>query len=163
MDTRRDYRETGAVISGDVSVLLANHPEAFDATLFRSISGSEENSTEVTDVVGTLESAEVRLEYADPIPVRAMLVPDDSVMMGAFSDGTSDNPLDASGPVMLVLSEGVVPKQSVVRWLEYTGQGDDDVREVAVYIVQSAPSGASPIFGLIHYCIPLISAGETGE
>lgn len=163
MDTRRDYRETGAVISGDVSVLLSSHPEAFDATLFQAVSGSEENATEVSDVVGTLESSEVRIEYADPVPVRAMLVPDDSVMLGAFSDGTSNNPLDESGPVMLVLSEAVVPKQSVVRWLEYTGQGDDDVREVAVYIVKSAPSGASPIFGMVHYCIPLMSAGETGD
>lgn len=163
MDTRRDYRETGAVISGDVAVFLASHPEAFDATLFKAISGSEENATEVADVVGTLESTEVRIEYADPIPVRAMLVPDEFVISGAFSDGTGNNPLDESGPLTLVLSDQTVPKQSVVRWLEYVGQGDEDVREVAVYIVKSAPSGSSPIFGMVHYCIPLLSAGETGE
>lgn len=163
MDARRDYRETGAVISGDVSVLLSSHPEAFDAFLFRAISGSEENATEVADVVGTLESSEVRIEYADPIPVRALIVPDDSVAWGAFSDGTGENPLDESGPMVLLLSEATVPKQSVVRWLEYTGQGDDDTREVAVYILKSQPYGKAPVFGLKHYCIPLMSAGETGE
>lgn len=159
----RDYRETGAVVSGDMAVMLSAHPEAFDAFLFRSISGSEENATEVTDVVGNLESSEVRIEYADPVPVRAMLVPDESAIFGAFSDGTGENPLVDGNPIVLLLSEAVVPRQSVVRWIEFTGQGATETREIAAYILKSVPYGKAPVFGLKHYCIPLISAGETGE
>jgi hypothetical protein len=142
--------------------MLDNHPDAFDCLLYKAQRATAESVVVglVEDVVGASEGSERKIEYADPIETRAMLVPEEQFLFSAYTDGSTDENFGSTGqPIVLVLKEHDVPKQSVVTWLEYTGQGVE-TKENRVYILESRGFGKSPSAGLRHYCIPMNDEGE---
>jgi hypothetical protein len=160
----RDYRERSAVLSADFANMLDNHPDAFDCLLYKAIRSTPENLVLglVDDVVGAAEGSERKIEYADPVQTRGMLVPEEQFLFAAYTDGAIDeNVGSAEQPLVLLLKEAEVPKQSVVTWVEFTGQGAA-TKEVRVYILESKAFGKAPSAGLKHYCIPMIDEGEIG-
>ena len=75
MTTPRDYRSTHAALAGNVQVMLLNHPDAFEALLYKADLAHPETVAPGVDVVGALDTEERTLEYADPVPCKAMIVP----------------------------------------------------------------------------------------
>lgn len=161
--TPRDYREHAAVASADMATMLDNHPDAFDCLIFKAIPGSEENvAADVTDLAGSLESTTRAIDYADPMPSRCMIVPDEGLRLAALSNGTDADYWSEEQPLAVVLKEQDVPKQSVIRWREFSEDPDGEPRTVTMYVLRSEPFGKSPIAGMKHFCIPFQAAGEIG-
>jgi len=160
--SNRDYSENSAVLSADFLTMLESHPESFACLFF----GSELSTAEVvapdgvTDVVGSIEGSERKIEYADPLPSRAMIVPDEGLSLFAFESGHGEDSKSGNNPVVILLRETTVPKQSIVTWTEKTGPGNTDEKSVSFYVLESKPFGKAPVAGMKHYCIPLLSEGE---
>lgn len=158
----RDYRERAEVLSSDFATMLDNHPDAFDCLVYKAMRSTAENVVEglLDDVVGSSEGSERKIEYADPVEGKAMLVPEDMFFFGAYTDGSTDENIGtADQPLVLLLSVPDVPKQSVVSWLVYTDQAGT-TKENRVYILESKSFGIAPSAGLKHYCIPMKDEGE---
>lgn len=158
----RDFTNRSAVLSDDIITMLDEHPDAFDCLLYRAVRSSVENVVEglVEDVVGKSEGSERKIDYADPIETRAMLVPEEQFLFTAYTSGSVDENMGSTDqPLVLMLKEQNIPKQSVVTWLEYTGDGTT-TKEVRVYVLESKTFGKSPTAGLRHYCIPMKDEGE---
>jgi hypothetical protein len=160
--TPRDYRPRSAVLSQDFITMLDDHPDSFDCLLYKAIRSTAENVVEglLLDVVGASEGSERKIDYADPIETRGRLVPEEQFLFAAYTDGTIDENIGSSDqPMVLLLKEADVPKQSVVSWLEFTGQGTE-TKEIRVYILESKAFGKAPTVGLKHYVIPMKDEGE---
>lgn len=156
----RDYREQAAVVADALATMLEDNPDAFDVLVFRPVSGSEEVSVEgQEDVVGTMESSERRVSYADPVPARALLVPDDALILEAYTDGSVDDPLSQAQPQVLILSIPDVPRQSIVRWKEFMSPNDEIMRDVNMYVLDIKASGRAPVASIRYFVIPLMSGG----
>jgi hypothetical protein len=158
----RDYRDRSGVLSQDFLTMLNTHPDAFDCLVYKAIRSTAEDTVAglVDDVVGALEGSERKIDYADPEQARAMLIPEEGFLFGAYSDGTGEVAATTEQPLVLLLSVPEVPKQSAVAWKEQTGQGAADVKDVAVYILESKAFGKAPVVGEKHYCIPFGDMGE---
>lgn len=159
----RDYRDRSSVLSSDFATMLDDHPDAFDCLLYKSIRSAPENVVTglVDDVVGSSEGSERKIEYADPVQTRAMLVPEEQFMFMSYTDGSTDENIgSADQPLVLLLKEQDVPKHSIVTWNEMTGELDTDIKEIRVYILESKAFGKAPSAGLKHYCIPMKDEGE---
>lgn len=162
MATPRDYRERSEALSTDFTTMLEEHPDAFDCLLYRAVRDTAENVVEglVVDVVGSSEGSERKIDYADPVETRAMLVPEEQFMFLAYTEGSTDENIGSTDqPLVLLINEQNVPKQSIVTWTEYTGQGEE-TKEIRVYILESKAFGKAPTAGLKHYCIPMNDEGE---
>lgn len=146
----RDYRPTGQAISDNLRTFITNHPDAFDCLLFRADTSAIETIAPGTDVVGSLESNERAITYLNPIPARAVKVPD-GLPMSASNDAMEPDGFQEQ-PVVLILNVSDTPKQSIVQYNEYVDALN--VRRVNLYIVQSESMGSMPGAGLRHYCIP---------
>ena len=158
----RDYRERSNVLSTDLVTWLDDHPDGFDCLLYRAIRSNPEDVTDgiVADVVGSSEGSERKIEYADPVETRGMLIPEEAFLFSAYTDGSVDENVGSTDqPIVLLLKEQDVPKQSVVTWMEYSGLGAE-TKEVRVYILESKAFGKAPSAGLKHYCIPMKDEGE---
>ena len=157
----RDFRARSVVLSQDLITMLDSHPDAFDCLLYRAVRSAPENVVAglVADVVGSSEGSERRIEYADPVETRGMLVPEDGFSLLAYSGGETDGNIDsAERPIVLLLKESNVPKQSVITWMEYTDT--ESMKEVRVYILESKAFGKAPVAGLKHYCISMHDESE---
>jgi len=148
----RDYRETGAALADNLKAYLESHPDAFDCLLFTAIDGVGEIVVPGEDVVGSLERNERAVTYSDPVPARALKVPDGIPVVVTDDAGEAEGYLDA--PIVLILNVAEVPKQSVIQYAEYSD--DSTVRTVNVYVVRSESMSSIPgASGLLkHYCIP---------
>jgi len=156
----RDYSSFAEVASQDFLTMLTYDPEAFDGSFYKAILTSKENpvSEIIEDVVGSVETAESRIDYEDPVPVRVKIVPDESLKYIAFEDGDGADyhSGEENGPIAILLNVAIVPQQSIISWTEKK----DDTNNITLsyYILKSAPFGKAPVIGYIHYCIPLFNA-----
>lgn len=159
----RDYRERSAVLASDIQARLEQHPDSFDCLIYRSIRSTAEDVVAglVADVVGSSEGSERKIDYADPVEARALIVPDEGFLFSAYTEGSDEENINSSqGPLVLLLSESNIPKQSIVTWNEFIGQADTDTKEVRVYVLESKSFGKAPSAGLKHYCVPMLDEGE---
>lgn len=160
--SNRDYSEQSAILSADFLTMLDSHPEAFDCLFFfAELSTAEVVAPGVArDVVGSIEGSERKIGYADPVTSRAMIVPDEGLSLFAFESGHGEDIRSGKEPVVILIKESTVPKQSVITWTEKTGPGEADEKKVSFYVLESKPFGKAPVAGMKHYCIPLLSGGE---
>jgi hypothetical protein len=163
--TPRDHRPTALVVSKDFKTMLDQHPEAFDCLIFKanleSATTSQENVL-VQDFATGIESDSLTISYADPIPSRAKIHVEEGQLFSSYADGgdsIAGSP-DDSSPMVLLLKEDSIPRQSVVMWKEMIGQDDTEIKEVYMYILHSASHGVAPVIGVKHYCIPFDAIGE---
>ena len=168
--SNRDYSEQSTILSADFLTMLNYHPESFACLFFKSeLSTAEVVAPDgvtdgVADVVGSIEGSERKIEYSDPVASRAMIVPDEGLSLFAFESGHGEDSKSGNDPVVILLKETTVPKQSIITWTEKTGPGDTDEKDVSFYVLESRPFGRAPVAGMKHYCIPLLSEGEqTGQ
>jgi len=146
----RDYRDFSRAMADDFMVYVRNHPDAFEALLFKPDQDSPEKTAVNTDVVGALEAEERALEYQDPAIVKVVQIPDEfpfgSVDAGGEPDGNADQ------PVVLLIGDPSVPKQSIVQYREFIN--DTDLRAVSLYVMRSEIIGEAPGACEKHYCVP---------
>jgi len=148
----RDYRNHVNSIAGDLADLFQQDPDVFDVILFKAQPAVLETVTSVTDVVGSLESDSRRLTYADPALTKAILIPFDFKFF-ATEDGFLPND-GTDQPVILLLAEQDVPRQSRIVWQEYSD--DETMRLVSFYVQSSEAYGQAPVLTMAHYCLPCI-------
>lgn len=158
----RDYTAKASVLSSDFLTMLNNHPESFSCMFFKAVLSTPETVAPegLVDVVGSIEGTERKIEYDDPVPSRAMIIPDEGLSLLAFEAGYGEDVASGVEPIVVLLKEPVVPKQSVITWIEKTGTRINDKKTVSYYVLESKPFGKAPVVGLKHYCIPLLSEGE---
>lgn len=154
----RDYSAKSAVLSADFLTMLDNHPESFRCLLFKPTTVAEDvTPSTIEDVVGSIEGSERKLSYNDSVESRAMIVPDKGLSLLAFESGQGDDTVSGVEPIVVLLKEATVPKQSIVTWIEKTTTGE---KTVSYYVLESKPFGKAPVAGMKHYCIPMMSEGE---
>ncbi len=157
----RAYSLTSGVLSQDFKTLLADDPESFECLIYKATSQQETVAPSViADVVGSSESSTRKITYADPVISRALIVPDANLQLLSFGAGEGEDTVSGKEPVVILLEEDSVPKQSVVRWTEV--DVNDTIKTLDFYILNSEPFGKAPVAGYKHYCIPLLSPGEIG-
>lgn len=160
----RNHQPLGRVIESGLSAFLLGHPEAFDALLFKAVKGSEEDvavAGGIIDVVGSMESSERSLDYADPVKTRAFLLPDDGISFYATTDGAGETEVGIEQPLAMLLLEPDVPKYSVVRWQEYDGTGlDAAIVSRTFYVFDAKPAGRGTGAGMVYFILPMSSPGE---
>ena len=156
MTTHRDYRSTHASLAGNVQVMLLNHPDAFEALLYKADLAHPETVAPGVDVVGALDTEERTLEYADPVPCKAMIVPSFDPFPVSLDGDRADG--EQSAPVVLLISVQDVPYQSVIQWTEYVD--DTNTRDVALYVGHSEQIGVAPGVCSKLYCLPMQAFGD---
>lgn len=158
--SNRDYNETSAILSADFATMLESHPEAFDCLFYKAELGTKEVTAPsiIEDVVGDIEGTQRTIEYADPVPSRAMVAPD-TASSNAYEAGHGEDYYSEEEPVVILLNEVIVPKQSIIKWTEKTEIDSENTEEktVSYYILESKPFGRAPVAGMKHYCIPLFN------
>lgn len=147
----RDYRATGAALTGNINLQINNHPDSFECLLYRADLSATETVADNEDVVGSMESSERAVTYADPIGARALRIVEGPFFQSAtnLGDGPDGN---ADQPLVLVLSVEPVPEQSVIQYEEMVSE--DDRRLVSVFVVRGDLIGSIPGGKQRHYCIP---------
>lgn len=150
MTVPRDYRLHHEAIAMDIITMLQQHPDAFDALLYRARLSEPESVAAGIDVAGALDTSERTLGYDDPASCRAMIVPE-SAPFPVTLDGATSMPCDE--PVVLLLSEQHVPQQSVVQWSEYTDH--ESAMDVILYVWRSEQAGVAPGVYSRLYCLPM--------
>jgi hypothetical protein len=146
----RDYRDFNKAMSEDFMVFVRNHPDAFDVLLFKPDPNSLETVAVDEDVVGALESEERAIEYLDPVMAKAVLIPDEFPFGAVDTGGEPDGNMDQ--PVVLLIGDPDIPKQTVASYREFIN--DTDVRVVSLYILRSEIIGEAPGVCEKHYCVP---------
>ena len=146
----RDYRDFNKAMSDDFMVFVNLHPDSFDILLFKPDMATLEKVAVDQDVVGALEAEERALEYLDPVMVKAVMLPDDVPFASADVGGEPDGEMEH--PVVLLIADSAIPKQSVVQYREFIN--DTDVRVVSLYIMRSEIVGEAPGVCEKHYCVP---------
>jgi hypothetical protein len=156
----RDYTAQSTVLSADFITMLDHHPESFDCLFFKAELSAPEDVTpsSVTDVVGSIEGTERKISYADPVESRARVVPDEGLSMLAFEAGQGEDAHSGAEPLVVLLKESNVPKQSIITWTDVTGT--TTTKTMTYYVLESKPFGRAPVAGMKHYCIPMPSEGE---
>lgn len=151
MTAPRDYRPTHAALLADVSTMLAQHPDSFEALYYKADRDNPETVAVGEDVVGALDTSERSLHYADPVSVRAMIVPE----FMPFPMTTDGDRVDGerAEPVVLLLSEQDVPNASVIQWEEYVDA--TNTRQIALYVVKGEQVGVAPGVCAKLYCLPM--------
>lgn len=147
----RDFRATHAALTGNVHAMLMQHPNAFEALLYRADPAAPETVSPDDDVVGALDSRERTLDYSDAITVKAMIVPDTDPIPLSRDGSQADG--EQSEPVVLLLSVPSVPEESIIQWLEYVNE--TDTREIILYVVDSKQVGTTPGVCAKLYCLPM--------
>jgi hypothetical protein len=163
MSANRDYSAHSAVLSTDFITMLDSHPDSFDCLFYSARLDTAENvaaAAGAVDVVGSIEGSHRKIDYADPVPSRARIVHDEGLSLLAYEAGEGMDLASGSEPVVILLKEGNVPKQSVISWLEKTGPAETDTKTVYYYVLESRPFGRAPVAGMKHYCIPFLNEGE---
>lgn len=148
----RDYRQTNVQIASDLDTFFDNDPDVFDVIIFKAQSDEQETVTDVEDVVGSMESDRRTIEYADPIASKAKIMPFDFRLF-ATSDGEDANEGSAENPIIMLIKEKDIPKQSVIQYDEYINE--TDIRTVTLYLVHSEAYGQAPVITMAHYLIPM--------
>lgn len=156
----RDNSLLSTVMSADFQTMLDHHPESFPALFYEAVLTDPETvaPSAVVDVAGSIEGSERKISYNDAVDTRAMRVPDDDLQFTAFESGSGEDTRSSSDPVVLMIKQGTVPRQSIISWTEKTG--DDTSKRVSYYVLESKSFGKYPTSGLKHYCIPLMSENE---
>jgi hypothetical protein len=155
--TARDYRPTNTFLSASLTAFLTNSPIAIDVVLYRAIEGTEETVAEGVDEVGTMETRERKIDYADPEPIKGVIVPDDSILFGFTDDGGS--PIPGEEPIVMLLSAADVPKQSVIWYEDYVDV--ESTEEHYLYVLKAEAVGGPPALITKYYLIPFF--GFDGE
>lgn len=149
--TTRDYRETNLLVASDLSTMLAEDPDAVDVLIYKAILGTPETNTAlINDVVGSLESDERAIEYADPISSKALFLPFDFQAILAMDSGAMAG--DFETPVVMLIKGAEIPKASVVQYDEFAGVSD--IRTVTLYVMKAEAVGQSPAIAFKYYLIP---------
>lgn len=147
----RDYRETSQLIASDLETMFDHDPDAIDVLLYKSkLIMAEIVTGLVQDVVGSLESDERAIEYADPIETRAIFLPFDFSGILAMDDGQMSG--DFETPIVMLIKGDEIPKASVIQYDEYVNQ--TETRRVTLYIMKSEAVGQSPAIAFKYYLIP---------
>lgn len=156
----RDYRKTNQALATALMALLDQSPNAIDLILFKALPGTEEVVAEGADVVGTMESRERRIDYADPDNTKGLIIPDESIILGMSDDGES--PVPGEEPIIMLVKTPDIPKQSVIWYEEYINETDTE--EHYFYLLKSEAIGESPAMIMKHYFIPFFGfdAAEVG-
>ena len=147
----RDYRETSQLIASDLETMFDHDPDAIDVLLYRAELATAEVVTGlVQDVVGSLESDERAIEYADPVETRGIFLPFDFSGILAMDDG--DMAGDFETPIVMLIKGDEIPKASVIQYDEYVSQ--TETRRVTLYVMKSEAVGQSPAIAFKYYLIP---------
>ncbi len=150
--TTRDYRVHSKSIADDLDDQFDQDPDAIDILLFKARHDLKETVTTVPDVVGALEASERAIQYDDPISTKAIIVPFDFRFMALDSGQMAGQENEGNQPIILLIKEDNVPKQSVVQWDEYVSEGQVERR--TYYVLFSEAYGQAPVITMGHYCIP---------
>jgi len=156
--TARDYRATNQALATALMALLDQSPSAIDLILFRALPGTEEVVAEGADVVGTMEARERRIDYADPVGTRGMIIPEESMIFGMSDDGES--PVPGEEPIIMLVKALDLSKQSVIWYEEYVSENDTE--EHYYYLLKSEAIGESPAMIMKHYFIPFFGFDAEG-
>lgn len=156
--TARDYRNTNQALATSLNALLDQSPNAIDMILFKAIPGTEEVVAEGADVVGTMESRERRIDYADPAPTKGMIIPDESIIFGMAED--DESPVPGEEPIVMLIRTANIPKQSVIWYEDYVD--DENTEEHYFYVLKAKPVGVSPAMITIYYLIPFFGFDAGG-
>jgi len=155
----RDYRDTAAAVKSNLQTHIDMHPDAFEVLLFVPDYSTAETVAENADVVGALDLDERHMEYRDPIEARAVRVRLPSPFaMGLVDDGGDENDGQTDEPILLLLSENDVPKQTVIQFEEYVNQ--DEAVIVNYYVQNSEAIGSAPHIWKKHFCVPFRAFGD---
>lgn len=156
-----DFREYNLQVAGDMMTLLdcRDDPENFDVRLYRARIAELETTTEMPDVVGTLETNERAIKYDEPVETIARFVQYEWPDLRAGLDGAvvNEGSIEET-PVVLLLREPNVPRQSVIEYDEY--DDNDQLRTIRLYVLESRPYGRSPVICFHHFCIPMAGVLE---
>jgi hypothetical protein len=150
--TTRDYRVHSKSIADDLDDQFDQDPDAIDILLFKARHDLKETVTTVPDVVGALEASERAIQYDDPISTKAIVVPFDFRFMALDSGQAAGQDNEGNQPIILLIKEDNIPKQSVIQWDEYIS--DSDVERRTYYVLFSEAYGQAPVITMAHYCIP---------
>ncbi|MHB8121423.1 MAG: hypothetical protein ACYDG4_04635 [Desulfuromonadaceae bacterium] len=156
MTAPRDYRNGHFALAVNVATMLDDHPDAFEALYYKADLSHPETVAPGADVVGALDSSERTLEYDDPVPCKALIVPEFSPFPMS-NDGNRADGVEVD-PVVLLLSIVDVPEQSVIQWSEYVDA--TNLRDVAMYVVRSEQVGVAPGVYAKLYCLPMQAFGD---
>lgn len=151
----RDYSSFNKPIADNITIYIQNHPDAVEAFLFRANHDLPEQTAVTTDVVGAIESNERSLTYQPPLYTKIVILPDQMPFMAADVGGGPDGNMEQ--PVVLLIGDADVPKQSVIQYEEY--ESETETRSISLYVVRSEGMGEAPGVGLRHYCLPFFSLG----
>jgi len=157
----RDYRVHSNSIASDLDAQFDQDPDAIDVLLFKARHDLKETVTETPDIVGALEASERAIQYDDPIPTKAIIVPFDFRFMALDDGRTAGQSNEGNQPIILLIKEDNVPKQSVVQWDEYVS--DTEVERRTYYVLLSEAYGQAPVITMAHYCIPFADDDGTFE
>ena len=158
MMAARDYRTTNQALSTALYALLDQSPNAIDVILFKALPGTEEVVAEGADVVGTMEARERRIEYADPVNTKALIIPEESMIFGFADDGES--PIPGEEPVVMLIKGDDIPKQSVIWYEDYVDATHTE--EHYMYVLKAESVGVSPAMITKYYLIPFFGFDPAG-
>ena len=154
----RDYRNTNQALATSLYALLDQSPNAIDIILFKVLPGTEEVVAEGADVVGTMESRERRVDYADPVNTKGLIIPDESMIFGMSEDGES--PVPGEEPIIMLIQAVDIPKQSVIWYEDYIDATDTE--EHYYYVLKAEAVGVSPAMITKYYLIPFFGFDAGG-
>ncbi|HCE68412.1 MAG: hypothetical protein A2X82_20055 [Geobacteraceae bacterium GWC2_55_20] len=156
MTAPRNYRNVHAAIAVNAATMFDDHPDAFEVLYYKADLSHPETVAPGLDVVGALDSSERTLEYDDPFPCKAIIVPEFKPFPMS-DDGNRTDGVEPD-PVVLLLSIIDVPEQSVIQWAEYVD--DTNLRDVSMYVVRSEQVGVAPGVYAKLYCLPMQAFGD---
>lgn len=152
MLTPINHRPATDLVAMDILKTIDQNPAAFDLMVFKANYEDPEYTTEVPDLVGSMEAREKTISFSEPIITRGVLLPPDLTgsLMLAPGFGALDDGLDA--PIMALIREPGIPEQSVV-WMEEI-QPDDTIRVTLLYVLKSEAIGVNGAAGSRHVLLP---------
>lgn len=151
--TARDYRAHRNAIAADLSTQFDNDPDAFDILLYKPNLEAQESVTSQPDIVGSMEADERVLEYGDPIASKALKIPFDFRFLALDEGDEPSQDSQDKQPVILLIKETDVPRQSVIQFEEYLD--DTAIRIATYYVLYSEAYGQAPVITYAHYCVPM--------
>lgn len=135
----------------DYQKVIINHPDGFDALLYRPVKESVPEQSINTIEFGDLNSRVDDIDYHDPVQVVCVeSTSDDESFLGNFDNEDSMGYGEAQ-TLTLRISEYSVPEGSIVEFL--TLLSDGSTQRQFWYVHRSSAVGV-PAIGFIHYLIP---------
>lgn len=152
MLTPINHRPVTDHVAMDILKTIDQNPAAFDLMVFKANYEDQEHTTEVPDLVGSMEAREKTISFSEPVITRGVLLPPDLTgsLMLAPGFGALDDGLDA--PMTVLIREPGIPEQSVV-WMEEM-QPDDTIRVTLLYVLKSEAIGVNGAAGSRHVLLP---------